>query len=174
MLLISPMTILETCSIVSFILNFLTLWSVMSSLKTSSVLWLNWCSHEDITVACSVATTLGIRSFIMIALSEDTLFNLKVSSWKHLIHHKVNHIWNNFQQIQRAERMWIWGWEPPSQGFLSICKWVKPVFLLGCYICIFHGTGNSAQLCQNSRISGYTTMWHYMFSCLVCISIQRW
>jgi hypothetical protein len=32
--------------------------------------------------------------------------------------------------------------------------WVKPVFLLGCYECIFHGTGNSAQLCQNFRISG--------------------
>ena len=28
-------------------------------------------------------------------------------------------------------------------------KWVKAVFLLGCYGCIFHGTGNSAQLCQN-------------------------
>jgi hypothetical protein len=34
----------------------------------------------------------------------------------------------------------------PSQGFHSICKWIKPVFLLGCYGCIFHGTGNSAQL----------------------------
>jgi hypothetical protein len=26
---------------------------------------------------------------------------------------------------------------PRSQGFRSICKWVKPVFLLGCYGCIF-------------------------------------
>jgi hypothetical protein len=26
---------------------------------------------------------------------------------------------------------------------------VKPVFLLGCYGCIFHGTGNSAKLFQN-------------------------
>ena len=33
-------------------------------------------------------------------------------------------------------------------------KWVKAVFLLGCYGCIFHGTGNSAQLCQNFGISG--------------------
>ena len=32
-------------------------------------------------------------------------------------------------------------------------KWVKVVFLLGCYRCIFHRTGNSAQLCQNFRIS---------------------
>jgi hypothetical protein len=31
---------------------------------------------------------------------------------------------------------------------------VKPVFLLGCYGCIFHGTGNSAQLCQNFGILG--------------------
>jgi len=31
---------------------------------------------------------------------------------------------------------------------------VKAVFLLGCYGCIFHGTGNSAQLCQNFGISG--------------------
>jgi hypothetical protein len=42
---------------------------------------------------------------------------------------------------------------PPSQGFHSICKWVKPVFWLGCYGCIFHGTWNSAQLCQNFGIS---------------------
>ena len=28
-------------------------------------------------------------------------------------------------------------------------KWVKAVFLLGCYGCVFHGTGNSAQLCKN-------------------------
>ena len=31
---------------------------------------------------------------------------------------------------------------------------MNPVFLLGCYGCIFHGTGNSAQLCQNLRILG--------------------
>ena len=31
---------------------------------------------------------------------------------------------------------------------------MKAVFLLGCYGCIFHGTGNSAQLCQNFGISG--------------------
>ena len=34
-------------------------------------------------------------------------------------------------------------------------KWVKAVFLLGCYECIFHGTGNSAQLCRNFGISGW-------------------
>ena len=33
-------------------------------------------------------------------------------------------------------------------------KWVKAVFLLGCYGCIFHGTGNSSQLCQNFVILG--------------------
>jgi hypothetical protein len=42
----------------------------------------------------------------------------------------------------------------PSQGFNSICKWMKPIFLLGCYGCIFHGTGNSVQPCQNFGISG--------------------
>jgi hypothetical protein len=31
---------------------------------------------------------------------------------------------------------------------------VNPVFWLGCYGCIFHGTGNSAQLYQNLGISG--------------------
>jgi hypothetical protein len=31
---------------------------------------------------------------------------------------------------------------------------MKPIFLLGCYGCIFHGTGNSAQLWQNFGISG--------------------
>ena len=33
-------------------------------------------------------------------------------------------------------------------------KLVKAAFLLGCYGCIFHGTGNSGQLCQNFGISG--------------------
>jgi hypothetical protein len=45
------------------------------------------------------------------------------------------------------------GAEPSSQGFRSIYKWVKPVFLLGCYGCIFHGPGNSARLFQNFGIS---------------------
>jgi hypothetical protein len=53
---------------------------------------------------------------------------------------------------QRADRTGMCGLYPPSQTFRSICKWVKPVFLLGCYGCIFHGTGNSAQLYQNFRI----------------------
>jgi hypothetical protein len=42
----------------------------------------------------------------------------------------------------------------PSQGFRSICKWMKPTFLLGCFGYIFHRTKNSAQLCQNFRIWG--------------------
>jgi hypothetical protein len=46
------------------------------------------------------------------------------------------------------------GTVPPSQGFRSNSKWVKPVFWLGCYGCIFHGTGNSVQLCQHLGISG--------------------
>jgi hypothetical protein len=41
-----------------------------------------------------------------------------------------------------------------SQGFHSIYKCMKPVFWLGCYGCIFHRTGNLAQLCQNFGISG--------------------
>jgi hypothetical protein len=61
---------------------------------------------------------------------------------------------NKFSWGQRAERTGIWGRQPPSQGFRSICKRVKPVFLLGCFGCIFHGTGNSAWLCQNCGISG--------------------
>jgi hypothetical protein len=61
---------------------------------------------------------------------------------------------NKFSWGQRAERAGIWGKQPPSQGFHSICKLVKPVFWLGCYGCIFHGTGNSAQFCQNFGISG--------------------
>ena len=41
-------------------------------------------------------------------------------------------------------------------GFFTkqLKKWVKDVFLLGCYGCIFHGTGNSAHLCQNFGIPG--------------------
>jgi hypothetical protein len=33
----------------------------------------------------------------------------------------------------------------------------NPVFVLGFYGCIFYGTGNSAQLCQNFGISGKGT-----------------
>jgi hypothetical protein len=48
----------------------------------------------------------------------------------------------------------VMGAVAPSHWFHSICKWLKSVFLLGCYGCIFHGTGNLAQLCQNFGISG--------------------
>jgi hypothetical protein len=61
---------------------------------------------------------------------------------------------NKFSWGQRVERTGIWGRKPPSQGFHSICKWVKPVFWLGYYGCIFHGTGNSPRLCKNLGISG--------------------
>jgi hypothetical protein len=61
---------------------------------------------------------------------------------------------NKFSWGQTAERTGIWGQEPPSQWFHSICKCVKPVFLLGSYGCIFHRTGNLAGLCQNFWISG--------------------
>jgi hypothetical protein len=60
---------------------------------------------------------------------------------------------NKFSWGPRVERTGIWGRWPPSQRFHSICKWVKPVFWLGCYGCIFHGTGNLAQFCQNLGIS---------------------
>jgi hypothetical protein len=33
--------------------------------------------------------------------------------------------------------MGIWGRWPPSQGFHSICKWMKPIFWLGCYGCTY-------------------------------------
>jgi hypothetical protein len=52
----------------------------------------------------------------------------------------------------------------PSQGFRSICKWVKHVFLLGRYGCIFHGTGNSAQLC---------TLLCLCVCVCVCVCIQQ-
>jgi hypothetical protein len=42
----------------------------------------------------------------------------------------------------------------PSLGFHPICKWAKPVFWLGCYRCIFHGTGNLAQLFHTFGIFG--------------------
>jgi hypothetical protein len=61
---------------------------------------------------------------------------------------------NKFRWGQRAERMRIWGGSLPSQGFRLICKWMKPVLLLGCYGRIFQGTGNSVQLCQNFRNFG--------------------
>jgi hypothetical protein len=58
-----------------------------------------------------------------------------------------------FSWGQRADTKRIWRRQPPSQGFRSICKWMKRIFLLGSYGCIFHETGNSAQLCQNFVIS---------------------
>jgi hypothetical protein len=60
--------------------------------------------------------------------------------------------WGSWEE--RARRTGIWGAQPPSQGFRSICKWVKPIFLLGCSGCIFLGNGNSAQPRQNFGISG--------------------
>ena len=61
---------------------------------------------------------------------------------------------------------------------------MKAVFLLGCYGCIFHGTGNSAQLCQNFGISGrggggfeppqtlprYATVSHQVSRCVYAVS----
>jgi hypothetical protein len=88
---------------------------------------------------------------------------------------------NKFSWGQRAERTGIWGRQPPSQGFRSICKWVKPVFWLGCYGCIFHGTGNSAQLCQNFGITGEGGVWtplgtplagHFLY--LNFFNVLRW
>jgi hypothetical protein len=38
------------------------------------------------------------------------------------------------------------GGSPLVRGSAKFCKWVNPAFLLGCYGCIFHGIGNSAQL----------------------------
>jgi hypothetical protein len=61
---------------------------------------------------------------------------------------------NKFSWGQRADRTGIWGRWHASQGFRSIRKWVNPVFLLGCYGCIFHGTGNSARISQNVGIRG--------------------
>jgi hypothetical protein len=60
---------------------------------------------------------------------------------------------SKFNWGQRAERTGIWRWWSLSHGFRSICKWVKPAFLLGCYGCICYGISNSAQLCQNFGIS---------------------
>jgi hypothetical protein len=37
-------------------------------------------------------------------------------------------------------------------GFHSICRWVKPIFLLGSYGCIFHVTGNLARLCRTEPL----------------------
>jgi hypothetical protein len=51
---------------------------------------------------------------------------------------------NKFSWGQRAEIMGIWRQLAPSQGFCSICKWMKSVFLLGCYRCTFHRSGNLA------------------------------
>jgi hypothetical protein len=53
------------------------------------------------------------------------------------------------------------GGSSPSQGFCSIFKRVKPVFLLGCYGCIFRGTGTSAQL---SKLQGRGDWTHSPFS----------
>jgi hypothetical protein len=48
---------------------------------------------------------------------------------------------------------------PYPRGYLSICKWVKLVFLLGCYGCIFHVTGDSVPLFPNFGISGAGGCW---------------
>jgi hypothetical protein len=82
-------------------------------------------------------------------------FTFTLSQWRtqEFFFRGGGEVFNKFSWGQRAERTGILGRYPPSKGFHSICKWVKPVFWLGCCGCIFHGTGNSAQLCQNFRIS---------------------
>jgi hypothetical protein len=54
---------------------------------------------------------------------------------------------------ERGQREWGSGGSSPlvrgSAQFAN--EW--NTFLLGCYRCIFHGTGNSVQLCQNFGIS---------------------
>jgi hypothetical protein len=58
---------------------------------------------------------------------------------------------SKFSWGQRAERTGIWSGVPfnlQSGSSLSNFQDVE-----GCYGCIFHGTGNSVQLCQNFRIS---------------------
>ena len=56
----------------------------------------------------------------------------------------------------REKKIPLWGGHSWRGGLFTkqLKKWVKAVLLLGCYGCIFHGTGNSAQLCQNFGISG--------------------
>jgi hypothetical protein len=44
---------------------------------------------------------------------------------------------NKFSWGQRAERTPGWGRQPPTQGFHSFSKWMKPVFWLGCYGCTY-------------------------------------
>ena len=48
----------------------------------------------------------------------------------------------------------LWGVIAGGEGFSRNNSKKLVVFLLDCYGCIFHGTGNSAQLCQNFGISG--------------------
>jgi hypothetical protein len=83
------------------------------------------------------------------------------------------------QQIKlRTERTGNLGRQPLSQGFCSICKWVKPVFLLGCYRCIFHRTGNSARLCQTSEFwwvgfEAPPSVRHCLDTSLYCSGIEQ-
>jgi hypothetical protein len=47
------------------------------------------------------------------------------------------------------------GGSPLVRGSTQFSNEWNPYFVLGCYGCIFHGTGNLAQLCQNFEISGW-------------------
>jgi hypothetical protein len=59
-----------------------------------------------------------------------------------------------FSWGQMAERKGIWRCYHPSQGFHSICKWVKPVLVLGCPVSILHRPGNTPQLWDPLRRPG--------------------
>jgi hypothetical protein len=65
------------------------------------------------------------------------------------------------QQIQLMtegkENVYVWGGSPLvrcSAQFAIRFDFVKFSDVEGCYGCIFHGTGNSAQLCQNFGTTG--------------------
>jgi hypothetical protein len=77
---------------------------------------------------------------------------------------------NSINSVEdRAERTGIWGWQHPRQGFHPICKWMKPVFWLCCYGCIFHETGNSAHLYWNFGISSGAPPPQYATACLLVL-----
>jgi hypothetical protein len=64
----------------------------------------------------------------------------------------------------RGHKEWgTGGGSPLIRGSTEFSNEWNPVFIFGSYECIFHRTGNSAQLCQNVGTELPNTFWvHYI------------
>jgi hypothetical protein len=75
-------------------------------------------------------------------------------------------VFNKFSWRQRAA-------VAPSQGFRSICKWVKPVFSLGCYGCISTELRTRLSFVETSEFPGGLNPLHLDMPMKTSVTLRR-